>query len=367
MPRNVVGQFSVEYLQILDTEGNADAQLMPMLSRAQLEKLYYYMVLARTFDQTAIALQREGRLLTYGSIHGQEAAQVPVALAMEKQDWLVPSFREHGAILLHGGSPKQIYMYWGGDERGHAFEDGVNIMPVCVPVGTHIPHAVGLAWAFQKKKEPKVAVAFFGDGATSTGDFHEGLNFASVFKVPAVFVCQNNQWAISMPRSRQTASETIAQKAIAYGMHGIQVDGNDALAMYSAAKEAMDRARAGEGPTLIEAVTYRIEHHTTADDWTRYRDSKEVEEWIKKDPIERFKKFLLKEGVFDEEKDVQLRQKADDEIKRAVAAYEGETPPVAHDMFQHTFGEVTEPLKEQWEYLWKLMQQPQQPAQKPSE
>jgi pyruvate dehydrogenase E1 component alpha subunit len=362
MPRKVLAEFKVERLEVLDADGNVDEDLKPNLPPVQLKNLYYWMVLARTFDETAVSLQREGRMLTYGSLRGQEAAQVPVAFAMEKQDWLVPSFREHGAMLLRGAPPKNLYMYWGGDERGHAFPEGVNILPVAIPVATQVVHTMGIAWAFKMRKEPACAVGFFGDGGTSEGDFHEGLNFAGVFKVPALFVCQNNQWAISVPRSRQTAARTIAQKAIAYGIPGLQVDGNDPLAMYAAAKEALDRARAGEGPTLIEAFTYRMEHHTTADDWTRYRDPKEVEEWQRKDPLERLRKHLARIGHWDDDEERKLRARVREEIDKAVREYEAEAPPIPHDMFEFAYAEKTEVLKEQWEHLWKQLQQ-QPPAE----
>lgn len=357
MPRKVLGEWKTEYLQILDPEGNMDESLDPHLSRALLESIYYHMLLARAFDETAVALQREGRLLTYGPLRGQEAAQVPVALAMEAGDWLLPSFREHGAIMARGVSPKMLFQYWGGDERGHGYPKDVNILPVAVPVASQIPHGVGIAWALKLRKERACAVVFFGDGATSKADFHEGLNFAGVLRTPNVFVCQNNQWAISVPRSKQTASETLAQKAIAYGFEGIQVDGNDPIGMYVAAKQAVDKARAGGGPTLIEAFTYRMGDHTTADDATRYRGREEVEEWAKKDPIERLRKYLTKIEALDREKDLQLRQRAAEAVAKAVKDYEAEPPQAIQDMFGFTFADMPPHLKEQWEYAWRLEQE----------
>ena len=216
-------------------------------------------------------MQREGRIGTYASIWGQEAAQVGSALALTDGDWIFPSFRESGVLVARGYPLWMLYRYWTGDERGMSAPEGLNVFPMSVPVGTQIPHATGAAWAMKLKGHKNVAAVYFGDGGSSKGDFHEGLNFAGVFKVPCVFLCQNNQWAISVPRSSQTAAKTIAQKGFAYGMEGLQVDGNDVVAVYKATKEAAEKARSGGGPTLIECFTYRLDDHTTADDSSRYR------------------------------------------------------------------------------------------------
>src|SRR5204863_369792 len=283
MPKKTVQSFSVEWLQILDENGNCDEALRPSLSNDEIKKLYEWMLLARIFDEKAFKLQREGRLGTYASILGQEAAQVGSALALRPDDWMFPAFREPGASIVRGLPMRMVLQYWAGDERGSLIPEELNDFPITIPVGTQIPIAVGAAWAAKLKGDKIAVMAYMGDGATSKGDFHEGLNFAGVFAVPVVFVCQNNQWAISVPLKRQTAAKTLAQKAIAYGFSGIQVDGNDPFAVYKATHEALDQARDGQGPTLIECVTYRLGDHTTADDASRYRSRDEVEQWRKKD------------------------------------------------------------------------------------
>lgn len=292
MPKKTIEKFKIEWLQILDEHGNCDEELRPSLRDAEIKKLYQWMVLARTLDEKAVKLQREGRLGTYASILGQEASQIGSAYALEPSDWMFPSFREPGVSIVRGLPLRMIFQYWSGDERGSHIPPGQNDFPITIPVATHIPIAAGTAWA-AKFDGQRIAIAvYLGDGATSKGDFHEGLNFAGVFSLPMVFLCQNNHWAISVPLRKQTLAKTLAQKAIAYGFEGIQVDGNDIFAVYLATKEALERARAGNGPTLIECVTYRIGDHTTADDASRYRSQDEVEQWRKKDPIDRLRNYM---------------------------------------------------------------------------
>jgi pyruvate dehydrogenase E1 component alpha subunit len=342
MPEKFIETFDVKRLDILDETGNADESLMPSLSDEEIRKLYETMVLARTFDQRALSLQREGRIGTYASILGQEASQVGSALALEKTDWIFPSFRENGVYIAAGQPPYKILQYWGGDERGLVTERDLNVFPVCIPVATHLPHAAGAAMA-AKYRGDKVAVAvYFGDGGTSEGDFHEALNFAGVFRLPVVFICQNNQWAISVPREKQTAAKTIAQKAVAYGFEGIQVDGNDIFAVYRATKEASDRARRGEGPTLIECFTYRMSDHTTADDASRYRTKEEVEKWKAKDPILRLRLFMEKRGLWTEQyqKELESRSKtAADEAEKKAESIEHPDP---RDMFTYTYEKLAQ-------------------------
>ena len=297
MPRTIAKDFRIEWLQILDEHGNCDPSLRPPLTEQQIKKLYEELVFARTFDEKAFKLQREGRLGTYASILGQEAAQVGSAFALEPGDWMFPSFREPGASFVRGLPPRMILQYWVGDERGSKIPEGQNDFPITIPVGTQIPIGAGAAWGAKLKGDKIAVLVYLGDGATSKGDFHEGLNLAGVFSLPVVFFCQNNQWAISVPLKRQTAAHTLAQRAIAYGFPGIQVDGNDVFAVYQATHEALERARAGGGPTFIEAVTYRIGDHTTADDASRYRNKETVEQWKKKDPIDRLKRHLLATNV----------------------------------------------------------------------
>jgi pyruvate dehydrogenase E1 component subunit alpha len=347
VPKKLIETFSVEWLQILDEDGNCDKELRPCLDNNQIKKLYEWMILARTFDDKAFKLQREGRLGTYASILGQEAAQVGSAFALRPTDWMFPAFREPGASFVRGLPMHMILQYWGGDERGSQIPEGLNDFPICIPVATQIPIAVGAALAAKVKGDSIAVMAFMGDGATSKGDFHEGLNFAGVVSAPVVFVCQNNQWAISVPARRQTASKTLAQKAIAYGFPGIRVDGNDIFAVYQAADEALNRARAGKGPTFIECLTYRLGDHTTADDASRYRSREEVEEWKKKDPIGRLKKFMEQEGLWNKSFDQAVRAKATEKVEQAVTTLESFPPPDPQDIFRFMFQELTAELKEQ--------------------
>lgn len=341
MPRSVIETFPVTRLDILDAEGNADESLLPPLSREDTLRLYELLVLSRAFDGRALSLQREGRIGTYPSILGQEAAQVGSAFALEKSDWVFPSFRETGMHVAMGYPLDLLFRYWAGDERGLVTPEGLNILPVCVSVGTHIPHAVGVAMAARYRKDPIAAVAYFGDGATSKGDFHEGFNMAGVYRLPVVFICQNNQWAISVPRGRQTAAATLAQKAIAYGFEGVQVDGNDVFAVYDATRQALERARSGGGPTFIECFTYRISHHTTADDADRYRSAGEVEEWKKRDPIERLRRFLEKRGFWTVEYQRELEHRTRETIDQAVREAESAAPAERREIFLSVFEKRT--------------------------
>jgi len=243
------------------------------------------------------------------------------------------------------------YLVWAGDERGHKIPENVNIFTMTIPVSTHIPHAVGFAWGAKLRKKNFVTVCFFGDGATSKGDFGEGLNFAGTFKTPVVFVCQNNQWAISVPRSRQTAAQTLAQKAVAFGFEGIQVDGNDIFAVYKAGKYALDKARAGKGPTLIECYTYRLSDHTTADDAKKYRSDKEVEEWKKKDPIDRLRKFMQKKGLWNENYEKKVLEDARKKVDSAVQKMESMPPADPKDIFKYQYAEMPWHLQEQMKEL----------------
>jgi len=345
-------------LQILNEHGNVtDERLVPKLTKDEMLRIYESMKQGRLFDETALKLQREGRMLTFASGIGQEAAAVGSAFALQQQDWMFPSFRENSAFMVRGMPPELLYQYWTGDERGNKIPDNLNCFTVSVPVASQITHAVGAAWAMKLRKEKNIAMVYFGDGATSKGDFHEGMNFAGVFKVPCVFVCQNNQWAISMPRSHQTASETIAQKAFAYGFDGAYVDGNDVFAVYAAAKAAADKARAGGGPTLVECFTYRLSDHTTADDSSRYRTQAEMEEWRKKDPIERYEKYLFAKGVLTEKIKKEIEDRVQKRISDAVKAAESIPAPSPEDIFNFMYAEMPWFLKEEMNALMQAMQQ----------
>jgi pyruvate dehydrogenase E1 component alpha subunit len=347
MTKKVLDKFSVEWMQVLDENGRTDRKLMPKLAAKTVQKMYEMMVLTRVFDDKAFKLQRQGRLGTYGQSIGQEASAVGSAMALSKKDWIFPSFREHGVFITMGVPLAQYFQYWNGDERGNIMPADVNILPVSVPVGTHIPHAVGLAWAMKMKKERSVSAAYFGDGATSKGDFHEALNFAGVYKVPCVFICQNNQWAISLPFSRQTAAKTVAQKAVAYGIPGVRVDGNDVFAVYRAVKNAADSARKGNGPSLIECFTYRMGDHTTSDDSKKYRQQKEVDAWRKKDPIMRLEKYMIKKKLLNEKKKVKIWELANSIVDKAVREYEAIERPDPTDMFRYLYRDMPKELKDQ--------------------
>ncbi len=342
MPEKIIKSFDVKFLQILDASGEADAALLPDLSTEELLQAYRAMTLSRTFNRIALALQREGRIGTYASILGQEASQTGSALALDKDDWIFPSFRESGVFISRGYPLQQMFSYWRGDERGMEAPATENIFPMSVPVGSQITHAVGTAMAMSIRGDKNIAVTYFGDGGSSRGDFHEGLNLAGVFKAPVIFLCQNNQWAISLPRDRQTAAETIAQRAAGYGIPGIQVDGNDVLAVYCATAAAVKRARSGEGPTLVECFTYRLDDHTTADDSSRYRTDEEVARWQKKDPLSRFKKFLENKGILGAELDKKITEEAEDAVGAAVKEFEAQTPPEAADIIRYTSASLSE-------------------------
>src|SRR5213593_2349565 len=348
MPRTILEpRFHVEYLSILDSDGNLDAALEPKLSPGELRSLHRAMVLARRFDERMVRLQRQGRIGTFAPIKGQEASQLGSVITLRATDWMVPSFRETAAMIWRGWPIEKILLFFAGYVEGGRPAPDQRDLPITIPVATQLPHAVGLAYAAQYRGDDAVVMAYFGDGATSEGDFHEALNFAGVWHVPVVFVCQNNQWAISVPLKKQTHSKTIAQKALGYGLPGIQVDGNDVLAVYAASREAVARARAGEGPTLIECVTYRLGVHTTADDPTKYRTAEEVAEWERKDPLTRFAAYLKKKRLLEDGLEAQV----DEEIAAAIARFEATAPADPLVMFDHVYAELPPELKAQRETL----------------
>ncbi len=340
MPIKTVYRAKIDYVQILDEHGKFDEKLgKGALTDEQVVRLYEHMCICRHYDEVAFKLQRSGRMGTYPQNMGQEAIGA-VALASERQDWMVPCYRENTALFLHGLPMEKILLHWMGDERGNQIPPGVNILPISIPIGTHMLHAAGIAWALKLRKQKAVAFTFFGDGATSEGDFHEAMNFAGALKLPVVFICQNNQWAISVPRSRQTASETFAQKGLAYGAEVIQCDGNDIFAVYKVAKEARQRALKDGKPTLIESITYRLGDHTTADDARRYRDAAELESWKKKDPLIRVRKFLETRDLWSEDKQKSLDARAKEIVVKVVKNAEGIEKPTTDDIFDHTFAEL---------------------------
>lgn len=352
MPRKPIDlPYRVDYLSVLDKDGNVDQALDPNLPEEKLLGLHRAMLLARRFDERMLVLQRQGRIGTFGPIKGQEASQIGAIAVLEPEDWLVPAFREMGAEMVRGKLMETVLLKYAGYNEGAYIPEGINNMPIAIPVASQALHAVGIAYGIKFRRQKQIAMTFFGDGATSEGDFHEAMNFAGVFQVPLIFVCQNNQWAISVPRSKQTRSETLAQKAIAYGIPSVQVDGNDILAVFAAAKEAADRARSGQGPTMLENVTYRMSVHTTADDPKRYRTDEEVEKWVQRDPITRFQKYLIAKGALSQSQLDALEEEIKAEIGEAEKRFEEQAKKLGGplDMFNHVFAELPPVLQEQRE------------------
>jgi pyruvate dehydrogenase E1 component alpha subunit len=341
MPRQKVALPAVERLSILDAEGRVDQALEPKIPPDDLLRLYRTFLLARRFDERMLRLQRQGRIGTYLAARGHEAAVLGSVYALRPTDWLVPVWREWAAYVWRGWPLENLILLYAGHTEGTRVPDGSRDLPVCVPMGSHVPHAVGVAYAARYKREGSVTLCYFGDGASSHGDTQEALNFAGVFQAPIVFVCVNNQWAISVPRSRQTRAQTIAHKAVAYGFPGVQVDGNDLLAVYAATRDAVERARQDGGPTLIEAVTYRLLGHSTADDPAKYRSAAEVKEWEAKEPLLRFRRYLEAKGLVDEATHARLEGEADAEVRAAIERAEARMREArVDDMFDHVYAEL---------------------------
>ena len=307
------------------------------LAESELLELYRRMVLLRTFDERAVVYQRQGRIGTYAISWNHEAIQAGATFALGDDDWIFPSYREAAIGLVRGMPAETILQWWRGHPSGWWSPAEWKVASICVPIATHVPHAAGLAWGKKLRGEPVVAMAFFGDGATSEGAFHEGVNFAAVMNAPAVFVCNNNQWAISTPIEAQTRAETLADKAVGYGIPGVRVDGLDVLAVHEAAREAVERARAGGGPTLIEAVHYRAAPHGTADDPRAYIDLARVEEERANECVGRYERFLRDAGLLNEQLVASLRQDAEDLLRAGIAAAEAEPPPEPDLLFRHAY------------------------------
>ena len=350
MPREQIDlRYQVPRLSVLDEDGGFDEDVAPEVSDELLTHMHRAMLLARRFDERMLELQRQGRIGTFAPVSGQEAAQVGAMAALTDDDWFVPSFREFAAAIWRGTPLTQILLYNAGYNEGGAVPDGAHDLPIAIPVATQIPHAVGLAYAARYRDTGAVAITFFGDGATSEGDFHEALNFAGVFTAPVIFLCQNNQWAISTPRDEQTQSRTLAQKGLAYGVPGIQVDGNDVLAVLAATREAAERARDGDGPTMIECVTYRLSVHTTADDPSKYRSDEEVEAWRRRDPIPRLQRHLQSRGLLSDEDIDALEDTLKGEIDDAWSETQAEMERLdgPESMFEHHYAQLPQYLREQ--------------------
>ncbi len=334
--------------RFLSSEGKLDQSAGSVsLDSAALLELYKAMTRTRVFDGKAIALQRTGKLGTFPSCLGQEAIAVGVASAMSAQDVLFPYYRDHGALFLRGVTMVEVLLYWGGDERGSDFAIPRKDFPICVPVGTQVAHAAGAAYAFKFRLERRVAVCTIGDGGTAKGDFYEALNLAAVWRAPLVVVINNNRWAISTPCELESATPTLAQKAVAAGVEGLQVDGNDVIAVHEIAAQAIEKARAGGGPTLIEALSYRLGDHTTADDATRYRDPEIVQREWAFEPIGRLRAYLTGTGVWTNELEAGLLKQCSEEVERAVETYLATPPRDCDAMFEHIFAQLPRAMRDQ--------------------
>jgi pyruvate dehydrogenase E1 component alpha subunit len=340
-----------EVVQLIRPDGTptTDAREAVSLSDTELRLLYEDMVVTRTLDQEFINLQRQGQLGLYPSCRGQEAAQVGAGFALRATDWMFPQYRELGVWVTRGVDPAGIGVMWRGSWHGGGDLLEHRSAPISIPIGTHALHAVGYALGAKLDHDSAVAIAFIGDGATSEGDVHEAMNFAAVLDAPCVFLVQNNQWAISVPLEHQTKAPTLAHKAIGYGMPGVRCDGNDVLASYAVVRDAVERARRGGGPTLVEAITYRMEAHTTSDDPTRYQPPAELADWASKDPIQRYRVFLDGLGLWDDElQEHSSRRGADAAQHLRDAVYDAPDGP-AVEVFDHVFDELTPALREQRE------------------
>lgn len=337
-----------EMLQVMDDDGKIiNPKWKPEITDEFILESYKFMNYARQADLMAVSYQRQGRMYTYPPNLGQEAIACAVGKQMRKQDWLVPAFREMGAWLLKGARLRDIYQHSGGYEDGQRFSEAPNFLPSAVPIASQLLHAVGIGYAINYKKEDSVVFAFVGDGGTSEGDFHEALNFAAVWKAPVLFVVQNNQYAISVPVKKQTNSVNLAIKAIAYGMPGIKVDGNDFFAVYKAAQDAINYIRKGNGPVLLEALTFRRGAHTTSDDPSLYRTAEEEKKWELKDPIKRLRGYLSEKNLWKEENDIPLLEDYKKEIEKEFAIYESHPPYPVEDVFKYHYQDIPEELKQQ--------------------
>jgi pyruvate dehydrogenase E1 component alpha subunit len=348
-----------EPIQVMDPDGRLDESVASGVPYMEMVRMYRLMVFTRLWNSKALSLQRQGRLGTLASVRGQEASNIGMGLALGSGDWFCPSFREYGTMFVRGVLPKDLFSFWGGDERGARPPDGSRVLPVCITVGSHLCHAAGIAWGAKIRGEKIAVLSCSGDGSTSQGDFHESLNFAGVFKLPVVFAIQNNHWAISVPIEKQTASETLAEKASAYGIAGVRVDGNDVIAVYLTVKRLLDAARHDYKPSLVELVTYRMDDHTTADDASRYRQEEQVFPWRARDPIDRMRKHLTESHGWNEEKEAALISELTAELEKAVQDYERTPLPQPTDMFHHMYASAPWHLTEQAEDLRDYLGRPE--------
>ena len=356
--RNRSGYYSqedvpLESFQIVDSGGSYDSESVPALDDNQFRDLYRWMLVERTFDERMVKLQRRGELGTYGSGRGQEASIVGSGYALGDDDWLFGMGREAGAMFLQGLDPKDLILFWRGiEDAGRALAE--NNLMIAISIGSQLPLIAGVAWGMDLEGSDAVAAAYFGDGASSTGSVHEALNFAGALGLPAVFFCQNNQYAISTSFEKQTKARSIAQRAIGYGIEGIRVDGNDVLAVYEAVTEARQLALAGH-PVLVESVTYRRDAHTTSDDPTRYRSDDEVDRWKERDPLARYESFLRSEGLWNDIDEGQIRDEVNREFEAALAAANDHPMRDVEEIFAHLYDELPPELERQLDELRRLL------------
>ncbi|MCH2132838.1 MAG: pyruvate dehydrogenase (acetyl-transferring) E1 component subunit alpha [Phycisphaerales bacterium] len=366
MPVSPVFETTIDRLCILSEDGTFDDTLgAGLIPDQDAVALYRHIMLCRHFDEIAFKLQRSGRMGTYPENRGQEVTSLGAAYALQSTDWLVPCYRENAGLFWRGLPMEKILLHWMGDERGNDIDPDLHITPLAIPIGTQMLHAVGLAWAKKYRGDKSLACTFFGDGATSEGDFHEAMNFAANLDIPTIFFCQNNGWAISVPTHIQCSAPTIAQRALAYGMPTIQVDGNDIFAVVKAVKDAAQRARETCRPSFIEATTYRLGDHTTADDARRYRDEEEVAAWQNRDPLVRLRMYLEQRDLWDESQETAMKREAEKTIVDVVKRAEEIEAPVSTDMFDSMYATTPENLKTQRRTM-RTTSLGQDPSQLPS-
>ncbi|HET7045425.1 MAG TPA: thiamine pyrophosphate-dependent enzyme [Gaiellaceae bacterium] len=327
--------------RVIDEERRVDG-----LSDGDLLDLYRQLVLLRTYDERSVVYHRQGRIGTYAIFWGHEALQVGSAFALADDDWIFPSYRESAIGLLRGMPAATVLQWWRGHPSGWWNPADYNVASICVPIATHVPHAAGLAWGKRLRGEQACAIAYFGDGATSEGAFHEGANFAAVMRAPLVLLCNNNQWAISTPLEAQTRAETLADKALGYGMPGVRVDGGDVLAVYETTREAVERGRAGEGPTFVEAVTYRAAPHATADDPSAYVDAAKVEEARRRECVGRYERYLRDLGVLGDDVVAEAKAEAEALLREGIRAAEAEPAADPSLLFEHAYADPPPNLRE---------------------
>ncbi len=353
MPVKTVFTTTIEHVSILDEDGNFDEKLgRDLIPDDDVVRLYEHMLLCRQFDEIAFKLQRSGRMGTYPENRGQEAASLGAAYVLRPDDWMVPCYRENTGLFWRGLPMEYILLHWMGDERGNQIPEDLAMTPQAIPIGTQLLHAVGLAWASKYRGEDRIACTFFGDGATSEGDCHEALNFAANLDIPVVFMCQNNGWAISVPTKIQCSAPTVAQRGMAYGMHCVQCDGNDLFAVAKVVREAAELARTENRPTFIEALTYRLGDHTTADDARRYRDQAEVDAWKKRDPLLRLRVYLVERKLWDKTKDKATAARVKEEVAAVVRRAEEIAEPNRNEMFDSLYANLWSDLEAQ-RRIWR--------------